>query len=390
VFNFCPCRSQVKNVSFFISNADRVAAKKGATAVFSFTTTDLGRLVGGSNITLSYPSGFFDTSATPGVLFSSEGSGYSAQPTLTAIVITTGDVVLGANSDVTITLTGLTMGAFTCGSRSGITIATSSDPSPSSPISSGHIWPVLKFLSQPPVSNALIAHYNADSWTGSQWFDLSGADNHVVDVGGERILVARPVQSPAYIYGNTTSWMKFPATVLSSPNYTLFYVARYNGITRRRIFQGQTSNWYSGFSIGRSGIAYHGDACGFIVSTACANQPCDLHREDWVVGSDRSDTFRSNGVDRTARTPANNNCATHDRIGINTVTGESSDFAVQSVLVYGTKLSDSDVQLVEAWLLSRQPMFTPANLQACDARPFQPHQISQLVIFMTERHLLHH
>jgi hypothetical protein len=381
VFNFCPCRSQVKNTAFTITNADRVAAKKGASAVFSFQTTDLGKLVGGSNITLSYPSGFFDTSTTPGVMFSEGGTGVAHAPTETFIVITTGNVVLSANTKITITLTGLTMGTFTCGSHTGITIATSSDPSPSSPISSGHIWPVLAHFSQPPISNSLIAHYNADSWTGTQWFDLSGADNHVMDVGGTRIAVARPVQAPAFIYGNSTSWMKFPATVLPSANYTLFFVARYNGISRKRIFQGQTSNWYSGFSTGKSGTAYHGDACGFIVLTACANQPCDLHGVDWVLGSDRSDSFRSNGVNRTARTSLNERCATHDRIGINSGVnaGESSDFAIQSLLVYSSKLSDADVQIVEAWLIAKQPMFTPANLQARDPHRFIFHHFSFLL-----------
>ena len=38
--------------------------------------------------------------------------------------------------------------------------------------------------STPPITSGLIAHYNADSWTGSRWTDLSGTGNHVTEIGG--------------------------------------------------------------------------------------------------------------------------------------------------------------------------------------------------------------
>jgi hypothetical protein len=57
----------------------------------------------------------------------------------------------------------------------------------------------------PPITAGLIAHYNADSWTGSQWTDLSGAGNHVTEVGGTTITVARPVGAPAYVQGASTA-----------------------------------------------------------------------------------------------------------------------------------------------------------------------------------------
>ena len=92
----------------------------------------------------------------------------------------------------------------------------------------------------------------------------------------------------------------------------------------------------------------------------------DLHGSDWVVGSDRSDSFRSNGVDRT--TNATNGCQAFDRLAINTglfgIFPRVSDFAIQTILVYNVKLSDANVLRVEAWLNSFQPAFTPANLQA--------------------------
>jgi hypothetical protein len=252
------------------------------------------------------------------------------------------------------------MGASTQGSVA-VTVQTSTDAFPSSPVSSG---PILSSFSPPPITAGLIAHYNADSWTGSQWFDLSGAGNHVTEVGGTGIAVARPVGAPAYVYGASTAWMKFPVDILLSSAYTLFYVARYNGATRGRIFQGLTKNWSSGFHIYGIGTAIHDSgSCGWITPQTSDGS------DNWVLGSDRSNSFRSNGKERASA----NACAAFDRLGINTgyldlvlgIYPEASDFAIQSVLVYNVKLSDADVQRVEAWLFAQQPAFAPANLQVC-------------------------
>jgi hypothetical protein len=154
--------------------------------------------------------------------------------------------------------------------------------------------------------------------------------------------------------------MKFPVGVLPSADYTLFFVARYNGATKGRIFQGVGGNWLSGFVSypeSRAGVAHHG-SCSWITQHIG-----DVHGVDWVMGTDRSNSFRSNGVDRTT----NSGCSVVARLAINTgwsgSASETSDFAIQSVLVYNRKLDDSDVLRVEAWLTSMQPAFTPANLQ---------------------------
>jgi hypothetical protein len=178
----------------------------------------------------------------------------------------------------------------------------------------------------------------------------------VTDIGGTtNISVARPVGASAYIYGAPTASMKFPAGILPSAEYTLFYVARYNGAVRRRIFQGVGTFWFSGFHLSILGAGHGG--CGYITNFN------DIHGLDWVLGTDRSNSFRSNGEDRTT----NPVCAVFDRLAINTgdVGNDPSDFAVQSVLVYNRKLADADVLKVEAWLSSLQPAFTPATLQVC-------------------------
>jgi hypothetical protein len=193
---------------------------------------------------------------------------------------------------------------------------------------------------------------------GSNWTDLSGAGNHVTDIGvTTSISVARPFGAPAYIYGAPTAWMRFPAGILPSAEYTLIYVARYNGAAKRRIFQSVDTNWLSGFYEGQTGVAHHG-GCSWITTNE------NMHGLDWVMGVDRSGSFRSNGVDRTKLFLP---CLVFGSLAINTGSGgsgvETSDFAVQSVLVYNRKLADADVLKVEAWLSSLQPAFTPATLQ---------------------------
>ena len=216
-------------------------------------------------------------------------------------------------------------------------------------------------VAMPPLTQGLVGFYTAATWNpvSNVWADASGFGNHMTEMGGSSISVARPVGAPAYVHGASTAWMKFPAGILPSAQYTLFYVARYNGPTRRRILQGVALDWFSGFHGDKAGVASHGNGTCYYVSSSV-----DLHGSDWVVGSDRSDSFRSNGVDRT--TNAANACQAFDRLAINTglISGETSDFAIQSILVYNVKLSDADVQRVEAWLNRAQPAFTPANLQA--------------------------
>jgi hypothetical protein len=103
-----------------------------------------------------------------------------------------------------------------------------------------------------------------------------------------------------------------------------------------------------------------------------------MHGLNWVLGTDRSDSFRSNGEDRTTRSQG---CTAFDRLAINTGAkpDRRSHFAVQSVLVYNRRLTNADVLKVEAWLSSLQPAFTPATLQAHSRSPV----ICRLSTYMT-------
>jgi len=113
--------------------------RRAAAATFTFTTTAGGALAAGSNITLTYPSGFFASAGSPSVQISGGGAtGSVATPTGTQIVITTAAQAIDGSSAVTVTVTGLTMGgAPTAGG--GVSVATSVDQTASASVASGAI-----------------------------------------------------------------------------------------------------------------------------------------------------------------------------------------------------------------------------------------------------------
>jgi hypothetical protein len=201
--------------------------------------------------------------------------------------------------------------------------------------------------STPVVGYGLIGYYTANSFNlfDKVWNDLSGQSNHATETSGTFTLEQLPGSTP-YIYGGTSAWIKFPSAILPSI-YTLFYVARYNGATKGRIFNGLSSNWLSGFWNGNSGVAHHN--CWITAVT-------DVHGTNWVMASDRANSFRSNGVERKTT----NSCVASNRLSINT--GETSDFAIQIVLVYDRRLEDSEVLLVENWLNLKSWLSGPSSV----------------------------
>jgi hypothetical protein len=195
--------------------------------------------------------------------------------------------------------------------------------------------------------SGMIAWYKGETWTGSQWKDVSGSGNHITTMNNlSAISTARwGTNGMKYVYGSSTSGMTFPAGILPT-TYTLFHVAKFNGSQKGRIFDGTTINWLSGFWAGRSGMAYHNPA-GWITATT------DLHGSNWVVSSDQNNLYRSQGVDRLTSTPTTGGS---DRIAINNGAfrlSDSSDWAVAEVLVYNRTLTLAEIQTVETYLLNK-------------------------------------
>ena len=190
-----------------------------------------------------------------------------------------------------------------------------------------------------PITDGLVGWYKGEEWNGTSWPDLSGNGNHCTVTKGTINKMGR------YIYGKSTAGLQFPSAILPS-TYTLFHVAKYNGSTRGRIFEGTTGNWLSGFYSSRTGVAFHG---AWLTQDSTTNFPLD----EILISTDQKDLYRGN---------LSNN------LTINTVTGyniqlainygaryliQPSDWAVSEVIVYNRELSLAEIDSVEEYLNTR-------------------------------------
>lgn len=191
----------------------------------------------------------------------------------------------------------------------------------------------------PPVINGLIGLYDVDSWTGSQWSDISGNGNHattikgtisVSNISGNGLSKTIPALS-----GGVNDGLRFPTTILPA-TYTLFHLTRSTG-TNARIVTGYNNNWLSGHWGGNSGVAYHE---GWLTSQTV------VHSTNWVLSTDQNSLYRSNGVTRgtsggSATTQLSINHGTY---------AEYSSWNCAFLAVYNRTLTDIEYRLVEAWI----------------------------------------
>jgi hypothetical protein len=202
----------------------------------------------------------------------------------------------------------------------------------------------------PPVSTGgafpsdiqgLSGRYTAQSFNdqGNSWADLSPMQNHIVDVKGNL------KKTEDYVYGSTSVGLKFPIEVFGLDNaYTMFYVARYNGSTKKRIFDGTNNNWFSGFWGGRTGVAHHK---GWLTQSSSA-----VHGPHaWVIATDAPNKYRTYGEDRvTDQSVYNSTSQITVNMGAN-YDGESSDWAIKEVIFYNRLLNLSEIERVESYLI---------------------------------------
>ena len=214
---------------------------------------------------------------------------------------------------------------------------------PSTPLSS---W--LNYTNQvgenrtPPITSGLVGLYDAQSWTGTQWSDISGTGNHVTNITGTVSAVnvsgnGSSLTIPA-LQGNTSTVVRWPTATILPATYTLFHVTRYTGGTRQRILTGSNNNWLSGHWGALSGVAYHE---GWITQLSSS-----IHGDNWVLSTDQNSLYRSNGVTRGS---SGGSASTQLTINHN----EVSDWNITFVAVYNRTLGLAEYQQVESWLSSR-------------------------------------
>ena len=65
-------------------------------------------------------------------------------------------------------------------------------------------------LANVPVRSGLWGYYHGDSWTGTQWTDLSGSGRHATVTKGALLKNVGGINGETYVYGSTTAGVTFP------------------------------------------------------------------------------------------------------------------------------------------------------------------------------------
>ncbi len=202
------------------------------------------------------------------------------------------------------------------------------------------------------------AFYTAASWNSSNpsiLIDLSPNRQHLVDITGGNFSLATPIDEMPYFSGSSTTKIKFPSHMISG-NFTLIYMARFDGLTMRNIFQAcSTPSWVSAFYEGKSGISSRPN-CGIIT------EPTDIHGSDWTVVTEQAALVRTNGVQRSRMNISE--CLTvQDTLCINFNESYSSDFAIQTFMWFNETLDIDQIVVLEALLMTQRRFWTPNRMQ---------------------------
>ena len=198
----------------------------------------------------------------------------------------------------------------------------------------------------------LVGMYTADSWSNNQWNDLSGTGNHATSTRGtisvSNISSISGVGGLSYLVGGTSDGIYFPTAILPN-DYTLFHVARYNGISQQRIVTASNTNWLSGhYSSTNTGVAFHNN---WITTTGISS-----HGSNWVLSTDQNSLYRSGQSNRTIAGPGT---PSFGNLGVNVWTGELSDWAIANITVYNRTLPSNQYLAIEDYLASRYDLPFP-------------------------------
>lgn len=197
-----------------------------------------------------------------------------------------------------------------------------------------------------PVTNGLIARYNASSWNASTntWEDLVGSYD-ATSIRGTISTGTSSKGGDTVIYGGTNDGIRFPSGILPS-TFTLFHLTRYRDGTRGRIVTGSNNNWLDGHHGGKAGCAYHE---GWI-----ANSGTDVFGYDWVLSTSQNSLYRGEGT-----TYGTSGGSASTNLSINWgIYSEYSDWEIIELIVYNRHLSSAEYTSVEGWIAALYPNAT--------------------------------
>lgn len=189
-----------------------------------------------------------------------------------------------------------------------------------------------------PVKSGLVAYYDANSFSGSIWYDYVKKNNATTK--------GSVINNKQYITGTTQTAMFFPPNLLTQ-NYTLIHLTRYSGNdNRRRIFNAHGFTWVSGFDRGLVGIAYH--------NKWITQDKSSFLQNDWVLSIDNLNSYRANRKTLTLNNVDVNKTKVPNQMFINASKKRNSDWSMALVIVYNRVLTASEIVELENWITDVQ------------------------------------
>jgi uncharacterized repeat protein (TIGR02543 family) len=198
-----------------------------------------------------------------------------------------------------------------------------------------------------PYMRLVASDYDA---TNKVWRDSSGNSRNVTRVIGSPTLVTTTgngaTKSFQTIAGGTADKFYFDNDPIST-NWTVFALSRFSGANNRNriisgnyaadAYQDSSGNWLFGQYGGKAGLAHYN------AWVSPDSTPAGLNLTDWVMSTAYPFNYRYNGIARgtsggTAELPP---------LGINTFTGQQSDYQVAEVIIFNRTLTLSEIRQIE-------------------------------------------
>jgi uncharacterized repeat protein (TIGR02543 family) len=208
------------------------------------------------------------------------------------------------------------------------------------------VFPVATSLVD-PIRLSPYMRFKAEDYDATKkiWIDSSGNGRNTSLVRGTPSVITTSSgngnsKTFKVLSGGTADGIKFANPTFTGSAYTLITVARYSGVTKQRIFDGDGDNYLHGFFNGASGVAHHN---GWVTGSS------DVHGNNWVLGTSFASNYRSNGVSRgtsggtTPLGPLSINYGTY-------FASQSSNFEVAEVLIFNSQLTAAQIAQVEDYL----------------------------------------
>jgi hypothetical protein len=190
--------------------------------------------------------------------------------------------------------------------------------------------------------------YKASDYDAAKkiWLDSSGNGRNTALIEGTPSVVTTTGNGSnkniSVLQGVTTDKIRFENPTTTGGKYTLFSLIRYNSTTaakQGRILNSLDNAWFTGHHSQKAGVTYHENTWVKSVSTVTPIT-------NWVLGTDYTSNYRSNGTQITVEDIGGANLR---RLTINAA-AEPSDFQVAEIILYDRTLTLAEIKQVEEYL----------------------------------------